>query len=151
MKQITSILLLTAMLLFSVGCSKKDKQTESESQINGFYSGEKTEVASANQAKPHVKMMELPAPLTDRPEQILRRKGYTASYNRETTPTGKTSARTKSSPKTMTCRLRVPRIGITTTRATTADTCARQATTSGMPKPCDSRSSLPISVRRTIT
>lgn len=84
MKQLTSILLLTAMLLFSVGCSKKDKQTESESQINGFYSGEKTEVASANQAKPHVKMMELPAPLTDRPEQILRRKGYTASYNRET-------------------------------------------------------------------
>lgn len=28
--------------------------------------------------------VELPAPVTDKPEQILRRKGYTASYNKET-------------------------------------------------------------------
>ena len=31
-----------------------------------------------------VRMYELPAPLKDRPEQILHRKGYTASYNSET-------------------------------------------------------------------
>ena len=39
--------------------------------------------ASANN-KPAVKMMELPAPLNDRPEKILRRKGYTTSYNSKT-------------------------------------------------------------------
>ena len=84
MKQKTNMLLLIAMLLFSIGCSKKEKQTESESPINGFYSTEKSGEATANQVKPNVKMMELPAPLKDRPEQILRRKGYTASYNRDT-------------------------------------------------------------------
>ena len=31
-----------------------------------------------------VRMYEIPAPLRDRPEQILRRKGYTSSYNRLT-------------------------------------------------------------------
>ena len=31
--------------------------------------------------KPKVTQYELPAPLTDRPEQILERKGYTTSYN----------------------------------------------------------------------
>lgn len=39
--------------------------------------------ATANN-KPAVKMMELPAPLNDRPEKILRRKGYTTSYNSKT-------------------------------------------------------------------
>lgn len=30
------------------------------------------------------RMMEVPAPLNDRPEQIIRRKGYTVSYNKQT-------------------------------------------------------------------
>lgn len=49
--------LMVAMLLVSVSCEAQTKQTV---------------------------MYEVPAPLKDRPEQILQRKGYTTSYNRET-------------------------------------------------------------------
>jgi len=49
--------LMVVMLLVSVSCEAQSKQTV---------------------------MYELPAPLKDRPEQILHRKGYTTSYNRDT-------------------------------------------------------------------
>ena len=49
--------LMVAMLLVSVSCEAQNKQ---------------------------MVMYEVPAPLKDRPEQILQRKGYTTSYNRET-------------------------------------------------------------------
>ena len=39
---------------------------------------------NAADRKPAIKMMELPAPLNDRPERILRRKAYTTSYNSTT-------------------------------------------------------------------
>jgi endonuclease G len=40
--------------------------------------------ASCEAQSPKTVMYELPAPLKDRPEQILQRKGYTTSYNRDT-------------------------------------------------------------------
>ena len=40
--------------------------------------------AEGQKAKTGPTMYELPAPLKDRPEQILRRKGYTTSYNSKT-------------------------------------------------------------------
>ena len=41
-------------------------------------------VCASCEAQPEVVKYELPAPLKDRPEQILQRKGYTTSYNRNT-------------------------------------------------------------------
>ena len=55
--QFGKLTLMVAMLLVSVSCEAQTKQTL---------------------------MYELPAPLKDRPEQILQRKGYTTSYNRDT-------------------------------------------------------------------
>ena len=40
--------------------------------------------AARHQTAKTIVMFELPAPLKDRPEQILKRKGYTVSYNSET-------------------------------------------------------------------
>ena len=37
-----------------------------------------------NGLQAQVRMYEIPAPLKDRPEQILHRKGYTTSYNQQT-------------------------------------------------------------------
>ena len=41
-------------------------------------------VCGSCEAQPKIVKYELPAPLKDRPEQILQRKGYTTSYNRNT-------------------------------------------------------------------
>ena len=41
-------------------------------------------VCASCEAQPKIVKYELPAPLKDRPEQILQRKGYTTSYNRNT-------------------------------------------------------------------
>ena len=61
-----------------------------EAAQDGFYNAQarvETPAAEADakglKAKV-VRLYEIPAPLKDRPEQILHRKGYTTSYNRET-------------------------------------------------------------------
>ena len=83
--KITLLLMLAASVM---GC-KGNKGAGAEAataagEVNGFYD---SRAAAANARKGEQKtvtMYELPAPLTDRPEQIMHRKGYTASYNSKT-------------------------------------------------------------------
>ena len=78
--------LLLALLPMVLGC--KGNKSASVSLADGFYN---SQAASATAEAPNtgtkaktVVMYEMPAPLTDRPEQILKRKGYTTSYNSKT-------------------------------------------------------------------
>lgn len=70
-------------LVVAVSCRQNAQQT------TGFYDSKAATEAMAKDhssasQKPATVMYELPAPLTDRPEQILKRRGYTASYNSRT-------------------------------------------------------------------
>ena len=69
------LLLSLALLPLLASCRKQAAQgTTGSRQAAAFY--------DANRQK--VTEYELPAPLSDRPEQILRRTGYTTSYNKDT-------------------------------------------------------------------
>ena len=70
------------MALVTVMLSCKGKQGGEQPVTDGFLASEAA-VSKAGKAKV-VTMYEMPAPLKDRPEQILRRKGYTSSYNSKT-------------------------------------------------------------------
>lgn len=69
------------------------QQTDS-TEVTGFYDSDASERATTDALdearKPNssagrvTKMMEMPAPLKDRPEKILRRLGFTVSYNKTT-------------------------------------------------------------------
>ena len=70
---------LTLVLTVSLTACKGNK---GGAEVTGFYNNN---VAETQKTKaPTTVMYELPAPLKDRPEQILKRKGYTASYNSKT-------------------------------------------------------------------
>ena len=71
-------LLVLTMAMLSCKGRKSEAQTEVTKTQAAFYD------ASAAQKARTVTMYEMPAPLKDRPEQILRRKGYTVSYNQQT-------------------------------------------------------------------
>lgn len=58
--------------------------TEEEASVESFYDEQKASEARNEQPATNIRMMELPAPLKDRPEQILRKKGFTISYNKKT-------------------------------------------------------------------
>ena len=67
----------------------KASQENVTEDVTGFYdtkTAAKTEVADVEvqAAGKKIVMYEMPAPLKDRPEQILKRKGYTTSYNSKT-------------------------------------------------------------------
>ena len=73
-----------AMTIVATGC-KQDKQAQ------GFLDPKaakaaiaKVSTANAGRAKKAPILYEIPAKLTDRPEQIIKRKGYTTSYNSKT-------------------------------------------------------------------
>lgn len=69
---------LTAILMLPTACKKTEKPTENvveKSEVSGIYD---------NGSSSSVKMYEVPARLKDRPEQILRREGFTISYNATT-------------------------------------------------------------------
>ncbi len=70
MKQL--LFLAMTLSLLASSCRKNDVNSE---QANGFYN---SSIATK------VVEYEQPAPLKDRPEQILRRTGYTTSYNSDT-------------------------------------------------------------------
>ena len=72
-------LLLTAVVLSCRNGKVGEVQIAADRSSTTFY---QTRTAEATKVrKPAVTQYELPAPLTDRPEQILTRRGYTASYN----------------------------------------------------------------------
>ena len=57
-------------------------QVSADQPSTSFYQSRTAEVEKVK--KSPVTQYELPAPLTDRPEQILKRRGYTTSYNEKT-------------------------------------------------------------------
>ena len=94
MKQLMKklILFVFAAALLTACNPQKNRQTEED--VEEFYDQQaansaagETESAEAPAAQGKgggIKMYELPAPLKDRPEQILRRQGFTISYNKTT-------------------------------------------------------------------
>jgi endonuclease G len=71
-------ILLTTMVL-SCKNGKGDEAKRSLKDVDGFF--DTKSAAEGQKTKTGPTMYELPAPLKDRPEQILKRKGYTTSYN----------------------------------------------------------------------
>jgi endonuclease G len=59
-----------------------EMQVSADQTSTSFYQSRTAEVEKVK--KSPVTQYELPAPLTDRPEQILKRRGYTTSYNEKT-------------------------------------------------------------------
>ena len=91
--------MLAVLLLSAIACKGGDQapQQEQQEQKQTFLQQPVTQQPAAQRevqqqprpvaqgsSSPTVKQYELPAPLKDRPEMILRRMGYTVSYNRDT-------------------------------------------------------------------
>ena len=83
------MLLAFGLIAVLLAC-RSNKSEEADAIKNGLYGVQARENTAAAETAPKeqkakvVRLYEIPAPLTDRPEQILRRKGYTTSYNKET-------------------------------------------------------------------
>ena len=112
------------MALLMVVLSCKGRQNGANAQVaDALYATEKAKT---------VRMYEIPAPLKDRPEQILYRKGYTTSYNQMPTPKVLTSASRRLLLRIWPSRVLVPLIMTILTRVTIVDTCVLQAIISGI-------------------
>ncbi len=74
MKKLLFILFSLCLL---TACRKSD--IKAQKMVSGLYDSNVTETTRSK-----ITAYELPAPLNDRPEQILRRKAYTTSYNKAT-------------------------------------------------------------------
>ena len=89
MKKIVPILFAWALLM---ACNPQPQKSDNETEMDEFVDQEAVSLPTTEttSAKPvtadgrEIKMYELPAPLTDRPEQILHRKSFTISYNKTT-------------------------------------------------------------------
>ena len=75
-------LMLTAIMLSCRNGKMGEVQVAADRSSTTFYQTRTAEVEKVK--KPSVTQYEMPAPLTDRPEQILTRRGYTTSYNNKT-------------------------------------------------------------------
>ena len=91
MKKYSLLLLLGLLSEMMISCDyfgKQQKKDVQEEEATGFFDAKR---ASESESSPYinkgdvkVKMMEMPAPLKDRPEQIIKRTGFTVSYNKST-------------------------------------------------------------------
>ena len=89
-----NIWLVMALMMTLLACKGKNWMETAEAidaqDKHDFYASENVASAGSMEAQADrqkaktVVMYEIPAPLKDRPEQILKRKGYTVSYNSET-------------------------------------------------------------------
>lgn len=78
MRENILIVMVVAMMIIATGC-RQEKATQ------GFYNASTAKASVTNVARQNTTVFyEMPSPLADRPEQILRRKGYTTSYNKDT-------------------------------------------------------------------
>ena len=75
-------LLLSAIVVSCRNGRVGEMQVSADQTSTSFYQSRTAEVERVK--KSPVTQYELPAPLTDRPEQILKRRGYTTSYNEKT-------------------------------------------------------------------
>ena len=73
------LLLLTLSISLALTACRNSKSNADVQQAETFYNSKAAETTRSK-----VTEFERPAALTDRPEQILRRKGYITSYNKET-------------------------------------------------------------------
>ena len=73
------LLLLTLSISLALTACRNSKSNADVQEAETFYNSKTAETTRSK-----VTEYERPAALTDRPEQILRRKGYTTSYNKET-------------------------------------------------------------------
>ena len=85
----TGLLLVLGMVTLTLACqgNKGSEAIAVKDELFGVQTVEKSipvETDAKGQKAKVVRLYEIPAPLTDRPEQILRRKGYTTSYNNKT-------------------------------------------------------------------
>ena len=85
------LVVLSAMMLACKGNKGIQAVGTNGENATGLYDAQnagraevQTAGATKSQTAKTVVMYEMPAPLKDRPEQILKRKGYTVSYNSET-------------------------------------------------------------------
>ena len=85
------LVVLSAMMLACKGNKGMQAVGTNSENATGLYDAQnagraevQTAGATMRQTAKTVVMYEMPAPLKDRPEQILKRKGYTVSYNSET-------------------------------------------------------------------
>ena len=85
------LVVLSAMMLACKGNKGIQAVGTNGENATGLYDAQnagraeaQTAGATMSQKAKTVVMYEMPAPLKDRPEQILKRKGYTVSYNSET-------------------------------------------------------------------
>ena len=87
MKQYRNMWLVLALTALVLSCKGNQGETAkaSQNESTGLYDTRAVATVEGQQAKAKtVVMYELPAPLKDRPEQLLRRRGYTVSYNSKT-------------------------------------------------------------------
>ena len=78
-------LLMMLTVVLALGCKGHqggEPVAVSQDDATGLYDSRST--SATTEQKKAVVMYELPAKLTDRPEQLLKRKGYTTSYNSNT-------------------------------------------------------------------
>ena len=89
------LMLVLTMMLTMMACTGRKGGEAAEQDANGLYASGNTarveapetgvsEAETAGRQAKTVVMYEMPAKLADRPEQILKRKGYTTSYNSRT-------------------------------------------------------------------
>jgi len=86
MKKTRNLVIVLLSMLVSAACSvntakqQQAEQTENSDEVVGFYDTETAQKATEKT----VKMYEIPAKLNGKPEKILKREGYTVSYNKTT-------------------------------------------------------------------
>ena len=79
---------ISLLAIAILSCKGRDNSTQAEA--TGLYSATQTDSRQQSVSKAEgqkakiVRLYEIPAPLNDRPEQILHRRGYTVSYNQTT-------------------------------------------------------------------
>ena len=83
---IKSIVWICTLAVVLLSCNGQSQKAQSEQTADGLFSATQTAPRSDQRSERAkvVRLYEIPAPLNDRPEQILHRRGYTASYNRST-------------------------------------------------------------------
>lgn len=86
MNHIKTIIWICALTTALLSCKGRNNSTQTE-KVDGLFSAAQAnqqQATTSQQKAKIVRLFEIPAPLKDRPEQILRRKGYTTSYNQIT-------------------------------------------------------------------
>ena len=75
-KNVIGLVSVGLLVLVLASCHN---EKNSEKQVTGFY-----DTTISQSSSPAIRQYELPARLTDRPEQIIRRESFTISYNKDT-------------------------------------------------------------------